>query len=76
MSHDELPQRVFEALGLPRESYALDPDLRGYARRNTDETMREVLAYRLYSDLKRGWRITQPNLEQAGLLADRIQIPF
>ncbi len=68
LSHDELPQRVFEALGLPRESYALDPDLRGFARQKTDETMREVLAYRLYSDLKRGWRINQPNLEQVGLL--------
>ena len=68
LSHDELPQKVFEALGLPPTSYAREPDLRGYARRNTDETMREVLAYRLYSDLKRGWRITQPNLEQAGLL--------
>ena len=68
LSHDELPRKVFEALGLPPSSYAQDPDVRGYARQNTDETMREVLSYRLYSDLKRGWRITQPNLEQVGLL--------
>jgi hypothetical protein len=27
-----------------------------------------VLGYRLYRDLERGWRITAPNLEQAGLL--------
>ncbi len=26
------------------------------------------LDYRLYEDLRRGWRITQPNLEQYGLL--------
>ena len=44
------------------------PTCAAFARHNTDETMREVLAYRLYSDLKRGWRITQPNLEQVGLL--------
>ena len=30
--------------------------------------VRQVLSYRLYGDLKRGWRITQPNLEQVGLL--------
>lgn len=68
LSHDELPQRVFEELDLPRSSYAREPDVRGHARQMVDATMREVLAYRLYSDLKRGWRITQPNLEQVGLL--------
>ena len=69
VKHDVLPQRVFDALALPRTSYALNPDLRGQARRNTDRTMREVLAYRLYRDLRRGWRVTQPNLEQVGLLS-------
>ena len=68
LSHDELPKRVFDALRLPRESYALDPDVRGWAEEHTDQTMREVLEYRLYHDLKRGWRVSQPNLEQAGLL--------
>lgn len=27
-----------------------------------------MLGYRLYLDLRRGWRITSPNLEQTGLL--------
>ena len=27
-----------------------------------------MLGYRIYRDLRRGWRITQPNLEQCGLL--------
>ena len=66
--HDELAQKVFEVLSLPRQSYALDPDLRGLARIDTDRALRGVLAYRLYRDLQRGWRLTQPNLEQAGLL--------
>ena len=67
--HDQLSQRVFEKLRLPRDAYAgLGPDLRGRARQNTDRTIREVLAYRLYRDLRRGWRVTQPNLEQVGLL--------
>ena len=30
--------------------------------------LREVLGYYLYRDLRRGWRITSPNLEQCGLL--------
>ena len=68
LRHDELPQKMFEALALPRRSYALDPDLRGLAQTDTDRALRDVLAYRLYRDLQRGWRLTQPNLEQAGLL--------
>ena len=68
LRHDELPHRVFDALRLPRELYALDPDVRGWAEKDTDQTMRDVLEYRLYHDLKRGWRVSQPNLEQAGLL--------
>jgi len=34
----------------------------------TERALREVLGYRIYRDLKRGWRITSPNLEQCGLL--------
>jgi very-short-patch-repair endonuclease len=30
-----------------------------------------VLAYRVYHDLRRGWRVTAPNLEQCGLLEIR-----
>ena len=68
LTHDQVPRRVFEALDMPFDAYALDPDLRGPARNDTDGVFRDVLAYRLYRDLRRGWRLTQPNLEQAGLL--------
>ena len=27
-----------------------------------------MLGYRIYQDLRRGWRVTSPNLEQCGLL--------
>src|SRR5699024_6869741 len=30
--------------------------------------LREVIAFRLFLDLQRGWRVTMPNLEQTGLL--------
>ena len=36
--------------------------------REVRRSLREVLGYYLYQDLRRGWRITSPNLEQCGLL--------
>lgn len=63
-----LPQAVFDTLNLKFEDYASDPGVLGPARRRTSTALREVLAYRIYRDLKRGWRVVMPNLEQAGLL--------
>lgn len=69
ITHEVLPKRVFEALGLRYEFYAIDPSVQhGVQRHETERALREVLAYRLYRDLKRGWRVTSPNLEQCGLL--------
>lgn len=67
--HDDLAQKVFEELGLEPSLYAADAELRGPARRQTDEVLREVIGYRIYRDQMRGWRLTSPNLEQTGLLA-------
>lgn len=61
---------VFAALDLPIEEYAADPEAQRFAARTqTERAFRAVLGYRLYQDLKRGWRVTMPNLEQTGLLA-------
>jgi ATP-dependent helicase YprA (DUF1998 family)/very-short-patch-repair endonuclease len=69
LAHDELVQRVFDALALPFESYASDPEMNRFAaRQETDRALRSVLGYRIYRDLERGWRVTSPNLEQCGLL--------
>ena len=68
IAHDELALTVFEALSLPVELYAVDPSVRFAARQEVDRALRDVLGYRLYRDLERGWRITAPNLEQCGLL--------
>ena len=68
VSYDELTQRVFEALQLPLEMYAQDPDVRFQAKVETERALRDVIGYRLYHDLRRGWRVTSPNLEQCGLL--------
>src|SRR4029079_11332821 len=68
LSHDELALRVFDALALPVQHYAANPEARFQAKEETDRAFRDVLAYRIYRDLERGWRITAPNLEQCGLL--------
>lgn len=33
------------------------------------QTFQDLIEYRIYEDLRRGWRIIQPNLEQCGLLS-------
>lgn len=68
LTHDQLARRVFDTLSLPLEAYALNPAVEYLQREETDRALREVLGYYLYRDLRRGWRITSPNLEQAGLL--------
>jgi very-short-patch-repair endonuclease len=71
LRHDVLTQRVFDALRLPVAAYASNPEVKFQAKQDTDRALRGVLGYRLYRDLKRGWRVTSPNLEQCGLLEIR-----
>jgi len=68
ISHENLTGAVFDALGLELSTYSNNPKLNRFAAGAVDEALREVLGYRLYMDLRRGWRITSPNLEQCGLL--------
>src|SRR5947209_7634117 len=69
LHHDALTQKVSNALNLPLHLYASDPGVKYQALAETQRAFRNVLGYRLYRDLKRGWRITSPNLEQSGLLS-------
>ena len=55
------------------ELYAVEPGVRFAAAAETKRALRDVLGYRLYRDLRRGWRVTSPNLEQCGLLEIRYQ---
>lgn len=66
--HHELPTEVFRALKLPFQEYASNPEAVYAAQEDTNESLRSVLGYRIYCDLRRGWRINMPNLEQCGLL--------
>ncbi|MBE0448018.1 MAG: DEAD/DEAH box helicase [Actinobacteria bacterium] len=73
VQHDELTQKVFDVLKLPLEAYASNPEVKFQALKNTQQALRNVLGYRIYRDLERGWRITSPNLEQCGLLEIKYQ---
>ncbi|MGD0039049.1 MAG: DEAD/DEAH box helicase [Isosphaeraceae bacterium] len=68
ISYDELALRIFKALDLPLELYAREPGVQFAQKADTEKAMRNVIGYRIYRDLKRGWRVTSPNLEQCGLL--------
>ena len=69
---DELTQKIFKVLHnvdkFSIESYAQDPTVRYRQKDDTEKAFRDVIGYRIYRDLQRGWRITAPNLEQCGLL--------
>jgi ATP-dependent helicase YprA (DUF1998 family)/very-short-patch-repair endonuclease len=69
LTHEKLSHAVFEALDLPFETYSVDPNLKFAPKEDAKQVLRDMLAYRLYRDLQRGWRINMPNLEQVGLLA-------
>jgi ATP-dependent helicase YprA (DUF1998 family) len=64
-------QAAFEALELPPEAYMREAREAGPALRNARAVMIDLLQYRAFEDLRRAWRVAQPNLEQAGLLRIR-----
>ncbi len=68
---DVLTQRVLEHLRLAAVDYAANSESKGIKAQRTLKALRDVLGYRLYFDLQRGWRITNPNLEQLELLKIR-----
>ena len=68
LSDDVLTQRVLSHLRIEPMDYAANPAAKGIKAQKTLKALRDVLGYRLYFDLRRGWRINNPNIEQLGLL--------
>jgi Lhr-like helicase/very-short-patch-repair endonuclease len=74
LSENDISVAVFSALGFDRDDpgiraeYMQQPDIKGNARRQVQDTLRNILGYRIYFDLRRGWRFNNPNLEQLGLV--------
>ena len=67
---DALGAAVQRTLGFDRSEaqiraeWLLEPSLRGFNLQEAEGTLRQVLAYRVWFDQRRGWRYTNPNLEQ------------
>ena len=71
---EELGSAQQKALGFDRREpeirgeWLQEADLRGLNLQDAEETLRQVLAYRVWFDQRRGWRFTNPNLEQLELV--------
>ncbi len=74
LSEDEFGRKIQTALGFTaanrvrREEWMLDPDIKGAGQIEAERILSRVLAYRVWSDQRRGWRFTNPNLEELGLV--------
>lgn len=80
LSHEEFGNALRKALGFNPEvrerrvDWMLDPDPAGFsALDEAKKSINRVLAHRLWNDLRRGWRFTNPNLDQLDLL--RVSYP-
>ncbi len=63
---------ITKAMALTPDEYALAPN--ALDLRNANRALRGVLEYRALMDLRKGWRVTLPNLEQTGLVL--VDYPF
>lgn len=68
LTDDTLTHRVLENLRLSPFDYSSSPEAKGAKADGAKRALRDVLGYRMYFDLRRGWRFTHPNLEQLGYL--------
>ena len=70
LTFDRVAEAVVAASGLTVRSVAKNPELDPVSPA-AEDVMRvfvELTEYRIYEDLRRGWRVVQPNLENVGLL--------
>jgi superfamily II DNA/RNA helicase len=71
---EELGSAQQKALGFDRPSpeiraeWLLEPGLKGFNLQEAEGALRQVLSYRVWFDQRRGWRYTNPNLEQLRLV--------
>ncbi|BAU65865.1 hypothetical protein STA3757_32600 [Stanieria sp. NIES-3757] len=68
LTHANLASIVVQQMELSQSEYAEQPAEHGAGKRRNQRIFEQLIEYRLYEDLRRGWRIVQPNLEQCGLL--------
>ncbi|WP_334545058.1 DEAD/DEAH box helicase [Rhizobium leguminosarum] len=78
LADSKFGDEVRKALGFDLEiqdrlpEWMADPKAKGLAQRQaTEETLTRLLAHRVWTDLRKGWRFTNPNLEESGLIEVR-----
>jgi len=68
LTEDEFGLRIVRALGFTaanrdtRVHWMLDPEAGAVVREDAQRALQKVLAHRLWTDLRRGWRYTNPSL--------------
>jgi len=71
---EDFGRRTAQALGFSAGNLArhpfwmADPEQKGTARTEAEKTIRRVLAHRVWTDLRRGWRFTNPSLSVLKLI--------
>lgn len=74
LGDDEIGSKVQTALGFRTENVArrrewmLDLEAKGVGQITAGKALARVLAHRVWADQRRGWRYTNPNLEELGLV--------
>jgi DEAD/DEAH box helicase/Domain of unknown function (DUF1998)/Helicase conserved C-terminal domain len=74
IQEDQVGSAIQQALGLVaanqsrRSEWLFEPAMKGANLINAEKTLRESLAHRFWIDQRRGWRYTNPNLEQLGMI--------
>lgn len=68
LTDEVLASRIVDQLQVTPNEYAQDPDADPPIAKLTTRALRNVVAHLVWADLRRGWRITMPNLEQTGQL--------
>lgn len=68
LDHTNIATEIFKFLSLKQDEYASSPsDFPGTVKDNED-ALKDYIMYRILYDLRRGWRVILPNLEQCALL--------
>ncbi|MBP2277013.1 DEAD/DEAH box helicase [Sphingomonas sp. PL20] len=77
LQEDEVGKAIQRMLGFVasnvsrRTEWLVEPDLKGANLLAAEKVIRESLTHRFWIDQRRGWRYTNPNLEQLGLIEAR-----
>ncbi len=68
LTDEVLAQAIYDVVSLTKPEFMANPEAHFLAEDQARKALKDVLGYRLYFDLRRGWRVTNPNLEQLSLL--------